>query len=105
MNVDMNELVGLIRQWGVDKGLTGANGKATVEGQLDKLDEEFQELEDGVMVGDRAETIDAVGDMTVVLILLCELLEMRFEDCVQSAYNVIKNRTGKIVAGVFVKNS
>jgi hypothetical protein len=29
---------------------------------------------------------------------------MDLEDCLESAYNVIKNRTGKMVDGVFVKD-
>jgi hypothetical protein len=29
---------------------------------------------------------------------------MDLQDCLESAYNVIKNRTGKMVGGVFVKD-
>jgi hypothetical protein len=29
---------------------------------------------------------------------------MDLQDCLESAYNVIKNRTGKMVDGVFVKD-
>jgi NTP pyrophosphatase (non-canonical NTP hydrolase) len=98
-------LVSQVRQWGVDKGLTGPTGKATVLGQLKKLEEEFDELKDGVEKQDQHEVVDAVGDMTVVLILLSELAGFKFETALLAAYDVIKNRTGRMAAdGTFVKD-
>jgi NTP pyrophosphatase (non-canonical NTP hydrolase) len=94
-----------IRQWGEDKGLTGPNGKATVVGQLIKLGEEYEELDEAIKAGDKAETSDAIGDMTVVLVLLAELLGLRYEDCVYGAYEVISKRTGVMRNGVFVKDT
>lgn len=41
----------------------------------------------------------------MVLILLAELIGVPFEECLQSAYNVIKNRTGRMIDGQFVKDS
>jgi hypothetical protein len=32
----MNELIGQIKQWGIDKGIVGPNGKGTLLGQLSK---------------------------------------------------------------------
>jgi NTP pyrophosphatase (non-canonical NTP hydrolase) len=94
-----------IRKWGEDKGLTGPAGKATVAGQLRKLDEEFDELETAIDEEDTAEAADAIGDMTVVLVLLAELLGLRYEDCVYGAYEVISKRTGVMRDGVFVKDT
>jgi outer membrane protein assembly factor BamC len=53
---------------------------------------------------DRAEAIDGIGDCVVVLTNLAELLEMRIEDCIREAYNEIKDRTGKMANGTYVKN-
>jgi NTP pyrophosphatase (non-canonical NTP hydrolase) len=98
-------LVALVRQWGVDKGLTGPTGKATVLGQIKKLEEEFEELKEGIEKNDQHEVVDAVGDMTVVLILLSELAGFKFETALRAAYDVIKNRTGRMAAdGTFVKD-
>lgn len=99
------ELVSLVRQWGEDKGITGPNAKATTQTQFVKLLEEVEELNVAIAVPDHDEIVDAIGDCTVVLILLADLAGVRFEDCLLSAYNVIKNRTGKIVDGAFVKDS
>jgi hypothetical protein len=41
----------------------------------------------------------------VVLILLADIIGTPLEDCLDSAYNVIKSRTGKMVNGQFVKDS
>ena len=94
-----------IRQWGIDKGLTGENGKATIEGQMQKLDEEHEELFRAVVKRDREEAKDAIGDMSVVLTLLADMWGMSMEDCIESAYNVIKSRQGKMVDGIFVKEA
>jgi NTP pyrophosphatase (non-canonical NTP hydrolase) len=94
-----------IRQWGVDKGLTGPNGKATVVGQLIKLGEEYEELDEAIKAGDKAEQADAIGDMTVVLVLLAELLGLHYEDCVHGAYATIAKRTGRMKNGFFVKDA
>jgi NTP pyrophosphatase (non-canonical NTP hydrolase) len=93
-----------IKQWGIEKGLTGKKGKATIEGQMEKLQEEFFELKRAIALNDQPEIIDAIGDMVVVLTLLADLRKTSIECCVFSAYGVIANRTGKMVDGVFVKD-
>ena len=98
------EQIELVREWGRDKGIIGPNGKATEQGQLNKLIEEVEELVDAVCTNDHDEKIDAIGDCTVVLILLAEIIGVPFEECLDTAYNVISKRTGKMVGGVFVKD-
>lgn len=92
-----------IRRWGEDVGITGENGKGTAPRQYHKLLEEVGELGEALMLGDAIETIDAIGDCAVVLILLAQLKGLRFEECLQSAYDVIKGRSGTMVDGAFVK--
>ncbi len=101
--MNIQETIDNIRAWGVDKGITGPQAKGTPGGQLSKLYEEMQELEKAYVERDKEEMIDAVGDCTVVLILLSELLSLKYEDCVQSAYEVISKRKGTMVNGQFVK--
>lgn len=101
----MNNLIKNVEQWGLDKGLTGPNGKATPYGQLKKLAEEFTELTLAIGEGDEDGIADGIGDMTVVLTLLANMCGMSIHDCLNAAYNEIKNRNGKIVDGTFVKDS
>ena len=101
---NIEEKIDLVREWGIDKGIIGPNGKATEKTQLNKLIEEVEELVDAVTTDNESEKIDAIGDCTVVLILLSELIGVPFESCLDTAYQVISQRTGKMVGGVFVKD-
>lgn len=98
-------LVSLVRQWGTDRNIIGPNAKATVHTQFEKLREEFMELENALTREDQHELIDAVGDMTVVLILLAELAGVRFETCLTAAYEEIRDRKGSMIDGTYVKES
>jgi len=90
-----------IRQWAKDKGILDKGDSKT---QYIKLQEESGELAKALLKNDKEEVIDAIGDMVVVLTNLAELENLKIEDCIKSAYNVIINRTGKMVNGTFVKN-
>ena len=90
----------LVEQWFVDRGLDKRDGS----GQLEKLQEEVDELKQAYIEVNRKEEIDAVGDILVVLIGYCLQRGLDIEECLSVAYNVIKNRTGKVVNGVFVKD-
>ena len=47
--------------------------------------------------------IDSVGDVYVVLVILCMQLGLDINDCIKAAYEEIKDRKGKLVNGLFVK--
>lgn len=98
-------LISLVRQWGVDKGIISGRGKATVESQFQKLLEEVDEIREGIEKKDQMEILDGIGDTTVVLILLADLAGLKFEACLQAAYDEIKGRTGRMVDGKFVKDA
>jgi len=100
----MNQLIENIKEWGISRGITGSQGKGTIDGQHKKTLEEVQELTDGLRKRKRAEIKDAIGDIVVTLILQAELQGMDFQDCVQSAYDIINKRKGKMVNGIFVKD-
>ena len=102
--MNTQDKINAVREWGVDKGIIGPEGKATEQTQLNKLIEEVEELVDAVVTDNESEKIDAIGDCTVVLILLSELIGVPFESCLDTAYQVISQRTGKMVGGVFVKD-
>jgi len=91
----------LIRQWATDKGIYKSGDSRT---QYVKLMEEAGELAQAILKNDEPEVIDAIGDMVVVLTNLAKLRGHNIEDCVTSAYDVIKSRTGKMINGSFVKS-
>jgi NTP pyrophosphatase (non-canonical NTP hydrolase) len=98
------EQIELVREWGRDKGIIGPNGKADEHTQFQKLLEEMGELAEAIRNKNHDEKIDAIGDCTVVLIMLAEIIGVSFEDCLESAYQVISKRTGSMVGGVFIKD-
>lgn len=143
------------RQWGVDKMITGPNGKGTIQAQFRKFVEEMAELFDALNRGDGNEVRDALGDLQVVAVQansildglstlpvdhregrmtghkdieslaamsmtailtdpsaaftgvrqIAKRLNHNPDECLQEAYDVISKRTGKMVDGVFVKDS
>jgi NTP pyrophosphatase (non-canonical NTP hydrolase) len=91
----------LIRTWATEKGIYKTGDSRT---QYVKLMEEAGELAQALLKNDETEVIDAIGDMVVVLTNLAKLRGHNIEDCIASAYSVIKDRQGKMVNGTFVKN-
>ena len=90
----------LIRTWASDRGIYDQGNSHT---QYVKLMEEAGELAAALLNKDSHEVKDAIGDMVVVLTNLAALEGMTIEDCIDSAYNEIANRTGVMHNGTFVK--
>lgn len=96
-----NELESLVIAWAEQKGIF-ENG--TYRAQALKTLEEVQELQEAIENEDRDEVIDALGDILVTIIIQAEMHELSLVDCLESAYNVIAKRSGKMVDGQFVKD-
>jgi len=97
----MNKLVKEVIDWGNSKNLIK---KENSYKQFCKVVEEVAEVGTALNNKDEVELIDAIGDSTVTLILLAAQNGLNFERCLQTAYNVIKERTGKTENGVFIKD-
>lgn len=97
-----NELEALVLAWADQKGIL-QNG--TPNAQCDKTFEEVEELAEGIENDDREEIIDALGDILVTIIIQAEMQGLSLTECLESAYNVIAKRTGKMVDGQFVKDN
>jgi NTP pyrophosphatase (non-canonical NTP hydrolase) len=95
-------IFGLIRDWARERGIYDKGDPKT---QLIKLYEESGELSQALLKNDKSGIIDAIGDSIVVLTNLAELVGTDVETCIQSAYDEISNRTGKMVNGTFVKTT
>jgi NTP pyrophosphatase (non-canonical NTP hydrolase) len=94
----MQELIEKVEQWHVDRNLIdGANDKD----QVLKLLQELGELSDNVCKGN--DIRDDLGDMMVVMINIMKRNNISVEECLQVAYDDIKDRKGKMIDGIFVK--
>lgn len=91
-------LIRSIKQWHHDRNLIDG---ATDKDQLAKLIQEMGELSDNICKG--KDVADDIGDMIVVLINIAERNNLTIEDCLEQAWNDIKDRKGKMVDGIFVK--
>ena len=97
----IENLIEKIEKWAEDRNLiSGSNPIA----QAEKTMEECEELMEAVAENDIRATIDAVGDIAVTLIIQCRMQGINFVECIDSAYDVIKDRKGKMINGKFVKD-
>ena len=115
--MNYQELETKVLEWAGDKGILE---KATPLAQANKTLEEVEELLEAVNAQEKEhyfftntkgkevvtadEIKDALGDILVTIIIGAKLQGIKLEDCLESAYNVISKRTGKMVDGVFVKD-
>ena len=90
-----------IRAWAKERNMYT---HGDIKTQLLKLYEEAGELSEAVLKEDKQETMDAIGDCVVVLTNLSEHLGVNIEDCIEHAYNEIKDRKGKMINGTFMKD-
>jgi NTP pyrophosphatase (non-canonical NTP hydrolase) len=97
-----NELEALVITWAHQKGILD-NG--TPRAQAGKTVEEVQELIAAIDTNNKAEIEDALGDILVTIIIQAEMQGLELIKCLESAYNVIAKRTGKMVDGQFVKDA
>ena len=91
----------LIRDWADERGLY-ENGDTKT--QALKLVEEVGETCRAILKEDHDEVMDGIGDCVVVLTNLAELQGVSIEECIDRAYNEIKNRKGKMVNGTYKKD-
>ena len=91
-----------IEMWGRDRGII-QHGKPM--GQAIKTGSEFIELLDAINLNDREAIIDGIGDIGVTLLMQCAIQQVTFTECLEAAFEQIKNRKGFLRAdGVFVRD-
>ena len=91
-----------IREWADERGIYEHGDPKT---QYLKLMEEAGEVGRAILKENDEDIKDGIGDMVVVLTNLAELCGLTIEECVESAYDVISKRTGKMKNGTFVKDN
>lgn len=110
----MEKLTEQVEQWAIDRELEDKDPLK----QIKKTMEEVMELQEAVIYLQNGYDNDLsddyvekmvkcaeleMGDIAVTLIVLCLQLEIDFKQCLQMAYDKIKDRKGKTIDGVFVK--
>lgn len=99
--MNLEELVIAIEQWGTERKFYDPKHGTTPEKQFLKLSEEVGEIAGNLARGKCIK--DDIGDSVVVLIGLAKLSGTNITECLEVAYNDIKDRKGEMVNGVYIK--
>lgn len=97
---NLEHYIDSVRQWHHDRNLIAGSSD---KDQTLKLLQELGELSDSVCKG--KDISDDLGDMLVVMINIAERNQLSLCTCLERAWNDIKDRKGKMVDGIFVKES
>lgn len=96
--MDLCDYIDSIRYWHQARNLIDGS---TDKDQCLKLIQEVGELSDNICK--QRDVSDDIGDCIVVLINIAERNGLTLTDCLAKAWSDIKDRKGKMVDGVFVK--
>lgn len=99
-NSRVPSLITAIADWHHARNLVHGSDNIT---QFAKLISEAGELSNNIAKG--RDCRDDIGDMIVVLINIAERNGYSIEECLQQAYDDIKDRKGKMINGTFVKEA
>lgn len=113
-NMQYGELEEKIIQWAKDRNiLEKSNAIKQISKTQEELDETLEALKkldahkdsDNLIIRSQImnEVADGIGDMLVTIILLAKAVDLESLVCLEMAYDEIKNRKGKMVDGLFVK--
>ncbi|MFD1335782.1 MazG-like family protein [Oceanobacillus iheyensis] len=97
--MNLKILVKNVEQWSIDKGLDQADSSK----QFLKVAEENGEIAAALARGDKKALKDGIGDELVTLIILGQQNGLTLEECLNTAYQEIAGRKGKMIDGVFIK--
>ncbi len=96
-----DKLIQNVVGWAANKDILK---KENASKQLLKVLEEVGETAGALLKSKNDEVKDGIGDSFVTLIILAKQLGLEPAECLEAAWNEIKDRTGKTVGGIFVKN-
>lgn len=100
-----DELINAVKKWGEEKGINNAAL------QFAKINEEVGELAHELVRGycgsdesvPSQETVDAIGDILVTVIIFANIIGVDPVGALQLSYDTIKGRVGHTVNGSFIK--
>ena len=96
-----DKLIDNITQWADDKGILL---RENAPKQSMKIMEELGETMGAILKDKKtSDVVDGIGDILVTVIILSKQLGLEPTECLESAWNEIKDRKGKTVNGTFIK--
>ena len=99
--IQFHALEDLIITWGKERKIIP---NAKTYSQVMKAASEMGELMDAELKNNIDEIKDAVGDIVVCLLMYCSLRNIDLTECLNGAYQEIKDRKGTLLPnGTFVK--
>lgn len=103
-NNTFSEIITKINEWADKHNLKHADPNI----QWMRITEEVGEIRDVLLkptkfTEPQAALKDAIGDTLVTIIVLAHQLDLDVTECLDIAYEEIKNRNGKMINGTFVK--
>lgn len=100
--MEFKELQEKVVEWSKERRIIQ---NSSAETQLFKAFSEMGELADALIKNDTVDQTDAIGDVLVCLINYCEIKGLDIINCLDSAYNEIKDRKGVLLEnGCFIKD-
>lgn len=100
-NKTFDELIPLVTEWARERGILQAD---FARKQMLKVLEEVGETRHALLRNNSEKTKDGIGDTFVTLIILAVQLGYTPAECLATAWEEIKDRKGKVVNGIFVKD-
>lgn len=95
----IDELVDAVVAWGEEHKIDNMWSQAS------KVTEEWGETVSEMNHGRFGDALeDGIGDTLVSLIIYAHICGKNIGECLEGAYNTIKNRSGKTVDGNFIKS-
>lgn len=88
--------------WASSRGLLSSENATK---QMLKVIEEVGETASAILKGNQEAIVDGIGDSFVTLIILARQLGLEPSYCLDRAWDEIKDREGKTVDGIFIKNN
>ncbi|MDH3381381.1 MAG: MazG-like family protein [Flavobacteriaceae bacterium] len=101
-SVSFEDLEKKVISWANDRKLINKDFEMQ---QTVKIAEELGELARSIIKNDLNAKIDAIGDLIITIITLSAQNNLSIIDCLNSAYEEIKNRTGNTINGSFIKDN
>lgn len=101
----LEEMIEVFQKWVIDRNIH----KAGLKDQVFKMYEELGELSKAIIRNDIDEIVDAMGDTLAIFISLHMILsrqegvDFNILDTLKKTYNIVKDRKGKMINGIFVK--
>ena len=96
-NVDMNDLQKDIKEF-FDKELIKKCSKLSRKYIIEALAKQIKTILNFRYI------VFTLSDISCYLYRICYIYDLDFVECVESAYNTIKNRHGKLIDGMYVKD-